>query len=86
MDFSNLKDYYKRTEIENIHWEIFKESGDYKNYLIGVAQGLYSIYDLINTYKDQVNDNEDWLKVIKYAVGQDEQVSEYFDRLSKKKS
>jgi hypothetical protein len=82
--FTKLKDYYKRTEVENIYWEIYKDTPEYKNYCLGVAHGLHIIYDFINIYKDQVDDNKEWLKAIKDAVVQEEKISEYFDRLLKK--
>ncbi len=82
----NLKDYYKRTEVENIHWEIFKETSEYKNYCLGVAQGLYIIYDFINMCKDQVVKNEDWLELIKNTVSNEEKINKYFNRLLDKKS
>jgi len=44
MDIKDLDKYYKRTETENIHIEIFKETPEHKYYLLGVAQGLYVIY------------------------------------------
>jgi len=84
MDLNKLKDYYKRTEVENIYWEIYKDTPEYKNYCLGVAHGLHIIYDFINIYKDQVDDNKEWLKAIKDAVVQEEKISEYFDRLLKK--
>lgn len=40
MDIKDLNKYYRRTETENIHLEIFKESPEYKYYLLGVSQAL----------------------------------------------
>jgi len=53
MNIKDLNKYYKRTETENIHLEIFKESPEYKYYLLGVAQGLYSIYKVMNNRKSK---------------------------------
>ena len=80
MDVKDLNKYYKRTETENIHIEIFKESPEYKYYLLGVAQGLYVIYTLINEYKDKISNNE-WLNIIKNVATQDEKINVYFNRL-----
>jgi len=81
MDISKFKKYYIRTEGENIHWDIFKETPNAKYQNLGVAQGLYFIYDLINEYKDQVNDNKIWLETIKNTVMQNKEINEYFERL-----
>jgi len=80
MDIKDLDKYYKRTETENIHLEIFKESPEYKYYLLGVAQGIYAIYTLINEYKDKISNNE-WLNIIKNVAAQDEKINVYFNRL-----
>jgi hypothetical protein len=79
MDFKN---YYKRTEIENIYWEIFKETSGYKNYCLGVAQGMYFIYDLIKKHKYKISSNEDWIKIIETVANEDEKIGEYFRRIS----
>lgn len=81
MDMEDFKNYYKRTETENIHWEIFKETPEYKNYTLGLAQGIYAIYDLINEFKDKIIDNNEWLKAIENVSTQDEKVGAYFQRL-----
>jgi hypothetical protein len=41
--------------------KIFKESPEYKYYLLGVAQGLYAIYKVMSEYAGEIN-NYDWLK------------------------
>jgi len=78
-----FKDYYKRTEVEKIHGEIFKESSEHQYYLLGLAQGLYIIYDLVNKYKNQICNN-DMLETIEIVAIQDENVGKYFKRLLKK--
>jgi len=86
MDIKEYAKYYKRTEGEIIHWDIFKDTSNAKYQNLGVAQGLYFIYDLINEYKDQVKDNEVWLKTIKNAVMREKEIGEYFERLLNNKT
>ena len=80
MDIKELNKYYRRTETENIHLEIFKESPEYKYYLLGVAQGIYAIYKVMSEYAGEIN-NYDWLTIIKNVATQDEKLNEYFNRL-----
>lgn len=80
MDIKELNKYYRRTETENIHLEIFKESPEYKYYLLGVAQGLYAIYKVMSEYAGEIN-NYDWLTIIKNVATQDEKLNAYFNRL-----
>jgi hypothetical protein len=80
MDIKELNKYYKRTETENIHIEIFKESPEYKYYLLGVAQGLYAIYKVISEYAGDIC-THDWLYIIKNVATQDEKINIYFNRL-----
>ena len=80
MDVKDLNKYYKRTETENIHLEIFKESSEYKYYLLGIAQGLYAIYKVMSEYAGEIN-NYDWLTIIKNVATQDEKLNAYFNRL-----
>ena len=80
MNVKDLNKYYKRTETENIHLEIFKESSEYKYYLLGIAQGLYAIYKVMSEYVGEIN-NYDWLTIIKDVATQDEKLNAYFNRL-----
>ena len=80
MDIKDLDKYYKRTETENIHLEILKESPEYKYFLLGVAQGLYAIYKVMSEYAGEIN-NYDWLTIIKNVAAQDEKINVYFNRL-----
>ena len=80
MNVKDLNKYYKRTETENIHLEIFKESSEYKYYLLGIAQGLYAIYKVMNEYAGEIN-NYDWLTIIKNVATQDKKLNAYFNRL-----
>ena len=88
MNLKDYKNYYKRTEAENIHWEIFKETTDYKNYSLGIAQGLFIVYQIFNQLKDKYNiiDIEEVIQVIK-KCGSDTGnniIDEYFLRLLEK--
>jgi hypothetical protein len=78
------KGYYKQTETEKIHKEIFKESSDYKHYMLGIAQGLYFIYDLIKQYKDKLN-NDELLEVIENFPCEEELLKEYFLKIKNSK-
>ena len=80
MNIKELNKYYRRTETENIHLEIFKESPEYKYYLLGIAQGLYAIYKVMSEYVSEIN-NYDWLTIIKDVATQDEKLNAYFNRL-----
>jgi len=80
-----MKNYYKRTEAEKIHREIFQESSDHKYYMLGMAQGFYFIYDLIKEYKDKVNDNNEWLKIIETIPCEEKLCKEYFVRIKESK-
>ena len=80
MDIKELNKYYRRTETENIYLEIFKESPEYKYYLLGIAQGLYTIYKVMSEYTGEIN-NYDWLTIIKNVTTQDEKLNAYFNRL-----
>lgn len=81
MNIKDLNKYYKRTETENIHIEIFKESPEYKYYLLGVAQGLYTIYKTMGVSFAKNVRTDDWREFIKVMVEDDKQISEYFNRL-----
>ena len=80
-----MKNYYKRTEAEKIHREIFKESSDYKHYILGMAQGIYHIYDLIKQFKDKIKTNDEWLEVIDNFPCDEKLFKEYFDRIKNSK-
>lgn len=80
MDF---KEYYKRYEVENIHWDIFKETSDYKNYCLGVAQGVYFTYKILNKVKDKNISIEEIMKGIELSIKDEEKINEYFFRLLK---
>ena len=80
MDIKDLNKYYKQTELDKLHIEFFKESPEYKYYLLGVAQGLYTIYKVMSEYAGKIN-NYDWLTIIKNVATQDEKLNAYFNRL-----
>ncbi len=80
MDIKDLNKYYRRTETENIHLEIFKESPEHKYFLLGVAQGLYAIYKVMNEFASDIR-THDWLYIIKNVATQDEKINVYFNRL-----
>jgi len=81
MDIKDLNKYYKRTETENIHIEIFKETPEYKYYLLGIAQGLYTIYKAMSVSFAKNVRTDDWMGFIKKLVADDKKVEEYFNRL-----
>jgi len=81
MDIKELNKYYRRTETENIHLEIFKESPEYKYYLLGVAQGLYTIYKAMSVSFAKNVRTDDWMGFIKQLTADDKKVEEYFTRL-----
>lgn len=75
-----FKNYYKRTEAHNIHDEIFRTSPEYQHYLLGVAQGIYVVYDLIREYENKIC-NKDLLEALERLASQDDKIGEYFIRL-----
>ena len=77
----NLSKYYKRTETESIYIEIFKDSSEYKYYLLGVAQGLYTIYKVMSVSFAKEVRTEDWREFIQKMAEDDSQVNKYFNRL-----
>ncbi|MDD4779117.1 MAG: hypothetical protein PHT02_00740 [Tissierellia bacterium] len=79
----NLKDYYKKTEIENIHNELFKTTTEYQYYLVGIAQGLYCIYSMLNELKSEYPSytSEELQNIIKIASENDDKIKGYFKRL-----
>ncbi len=77
----NLSKYYKRTETENIHIEIFQNSSEYKYYLLGIAQGLYAIYNAMSVSFAKDVCTGDWMQFIKKLAADDKKVEEYFNRL-----
>ena len=76
-----MKNYYKRTETESIHIEIFKDSSEYKYYLLGIAQGLYTIYNAMSVSFAKEVRTEDWREFIRKMAEDDSQVNKYFNRL-----
>jgi hypothetical protein len=80
MDIKELNKYYKQTELDKIHIEFFKESPEYKYYLLGVAQGLYTIYKVMSEFTSDIC-TYDWLQIIKNVATQDEKLNAYFNRL-----
>jgi hypothetical protein len=76
-----MKNYYKRTETESIHIEIFKDSSEYKYYLLGIAQGLYTIYNAMSVPFAKEVHTEDWREFIRKMAEDDSQVNKYFNRL-----
>lgn len=81
MDIKELNKYYRRTETENIHLKIFKESPEYKYYLLGIAQGLYTIYNAMSVSFAKDVCTGDWREFIRKIAEDDSQVNEYFNRL-----
>lgn len=81
MDIKDLNKYYKQTELDKLHIEFFKESPEYKYYLLGVAQGLYTIYKAMSVSFAKNVRTDDWREFIKVMVEDDKQISEYFNRL-----
>jgi len=83
MDFKN---YYKRKEIENIHEELFNNTSEYQYYLLGVAQGVCIIYNLLDEFKDKINKEniQELLDSIKKIAHQDEKIGSHFNRLLSK--
>jgi len=81
VDIKDLNKYYRCTETENIHLEIFKESPEYKYYLLGVAQGLYVIYKAMSVSFAKNVCTDDWMQFIKKIAADDKKVEEYFTRL-----
>lgn len=81
MDVKDLNKYYKQTELDKLHIEFFKESPEYKYYLLGVAQGLYTIYKAMSASFAKNVRTDDWMGFIKQLTADDKQVEEYFNRL-----
>jgi len=81
MDIKDLDKYYKRTETENIHIEFFKESPEYKYYLLGIAQGLYTIYNAMSVSFAKDVCVGYWREFIQKIAEDDSQVNVYFNRL-----
>jgi hypothetical protein len=81
MDIKDLNKYYKQTELDKLHIEFFKESPEYKYYLLGVAQGLYTIYKAMSVSFAKNVRTDDWMQFIKKIAADDKKVEEYFARL-----
>ena len=81
MDIKDLNKYYKQTELDKLHIEFFKESPEYKYYLLGVAQGLYVIYKAMSASFAKNVCTDDWMQFIKKLAADDKKVEEYFNRL-----
>ena len=81
MDIKDLNKYYKQTKLDKLHIEFFKESPEYKYYLLGVAQGLYTIYEAMSVSFAKNVRTDDWMGFIKQLAADDKKVEEYFTRL-----
>ena len=81
MDIKELNQYYKQTELDKIHIEIFQDSSEYKYYLLGIAQGLYTIYNAMSVSFAKDVCTDDWREFIQKMAEDDNQVNKYFNRL-----
>jgi len=77
-----LKKYpWNKTECELIHNEIFQTTTEHKYYTLGVAQGFYHIYQMLNRFKEQNFTSLELMEIIKHTGAHDSKINEYFSRL-----
>ena len=76
---------YKEPESKKIYDELFKTTSEHKYYSLGVAQGIYFIYNAINEYnkKGIVLSNAELMQVIRECTELDENISCHFIRMLK---
>jgi len=74
---------WNKSELELIHNEIFQTTTEHKYYILGVAQGFYHIYQILNEHKDKSFTSLELMEAIKYAGSNEQKIKEYFDRLLK---
>lgn len=84
----NIRDYfYKETETEKIHKELFKTTSEYQYYLFGIAFGLYSIYDTCERINDNKISGIALQDVIKHVIDNFDvkELKTHFNRMIEKK-
>ena len=52
MNIDDFRNYKKITESERIHEELFHKTSEYDYYNLGVATGLYAIYNTFLEYEN----------------------------------
>ena len=72
---------WNKSELESIHNEILQTTSEQKYYILGVAQGFYHIYQVLNKHKDKTFTGLELMEIIKYAGSNEQKIKEYFDRL-----
>lgn len=82
--------YFKKTELENIHSELFKNSSENQYFVLGMAQGMFTVYETLDKLKN-INVELDIIEIMQIIISgisanktlYKDQLSEYFGRLLK---
>jgi len=79
-----LKKYpWQKSELELIHSEIFQTTSEQKYQILGIAQGFFYIYQVLNNHKDKTFTSLELMEIIKYAGSNEQEIKKYFERLLK---
>ena len=74
---------WNKSELEMIHNEIFQTTTEHKYYMLGVAQGFYHIYKMLNEFKDQSFTPLQLMEIIRSVSDNEKDIKINFDRLLK---
>jgi ABC-type enterochelin transport system permease subunit len=85
-----MKKFIKPRELENIHSELFKNSSENQYYVLGIAQGVFTVYEILDKLKNKNIESSiiELMEIIISGISANktlfgDQLSEYFGRLLK---
>ena len=68
---------------QDIHEDLFQKTTEHQYYMFGVAFSMFSIYKVLNKFKNQRIHANDIQEAIKDSAKINEGVNKYFDKLIK---